>query len=110
MRAGVAIKPGTPVDAVLPLLGGLDMVLIMTVEPGFGGQSFMADMMPKVRAIRDAAPGMDIQVDGGLSPSTIAAAAEAGANVIVAGTAVFKAEDRAAAIAALRGPVEAALA
>lgn len=105
IRAGVAVKPKTPVESVLPLLEHFDMVLIMTVEPGFGGQKFMADMMDKVRAVRAAAPTMDVQVDGGLSPATVDVAAEAGANVIVAGTAVFGAEDRAAAIAALRESV-----
>ncbi|KAA0162496.1 hypothetical protein FNF27_08056 [Cafeteria roenbergensis] len=105
IRAGIAVKPKTPVESVLPLLEHFDMVLIMTVEPGFGGQKFMADMMDKVRAVRAAAPTMDVQVDGGLSPATVDVAAEAGANVIVAGTAVFGAEDRAAAIAALRESV-----
>jgi pentose-5-phosphate-3-epimerase len=109
MRAGIALKPATPVSSILSVVPSLDMVLIMTVEPGFGGQSFMADMMPKVKELRAAFPHIDIQVDGGLSPKTIDAAAEAGANVIVAGTAVFKADDRAAAIDALRKPVVAAI-
>ena len=109
MRAGIALKPATPVSSILSVIPSLDMVLVMTVEPGFGGQSFMADMMPKVKELRAAFPDMDIQVDGGLSPKTIDAAAEAGANVIVAGTAVFKADDRAAAIDALRKPVAAAI-
>lgn len=108
MKVGVALKPGTSVDAVLPLLPSLDMVLIMTVEPGFGGQKFMQDMMPKVEAIRAAAPSLNIQVDGGLSEATIGAAAKAGANVIVAGTAVFKAESPPATIAALREAVNSA--
>ncbi|CAE7353129.1 unnamed protein product [Symbiodinium sp. KB8] len=108
MKVGVALKPGTSVDAVLPLLPSLDMVLIMTVEPGFGGQKFMQDMMPKVEAIRAAAPSLNIQVDGGLSEATIGAAAKAGANVIVAGTAVFKAESPPTTIAALREAVNSA--
>ena len=81
------------------------MVLIMTVEPGFGGQSFMPDMMPKVRALRARYPALHIQVDGGLSPATVGAAAGAGANVIVAGSAVFGAEDPAAVVALLREAV-----
>lgn len=111
MRAGVALKPGTPAEALIPVLHavpGISMVLVMTVEPGFGGQSFMSDMMPKVAALRKAFPELDIQVDGGLGPGvTITQAAEAGANVIVAGTSVFKAPDGpAAAIAQLRAAVD----
>lgn len=108
MQCGVALKPATPVDggnaALLALIDEklVDMVLIMTVEPGFGGQSFMADMMPKVRFLRERYPFLNIQVDGGLGEKTIAPAAEAGANVIVAGTSVFKAADRAAATEAMR--------
>ncbi|CAI5532690.1 unnamed protein product [Closterium sp. Naga37s-1] len=108
MRAGVAIKPSTPVESVLPLLEGqeaVDVVLVMTVEPGFGGQAFMPDMMPKVQFLRSRFPDLDIEVDGGLGPSTIAQAAEAGANCIVAGSSVFGASDPAAAIAVLRGAV-----
>ena len=90
MKCGLAIKPGTPVDAFWPFVDEADMLLVMTVEPGFGGQSFMEDMMPKVAAIRERCPNKDIQVDGGLSPKTIDIAALAGANMIVAGSAVFK--------------------
>lgn len=106
MRVGVALKPGTSVDAVMALAEHVDMVLVMTVEPGFGGQKFMASMMPKVRALRDKYPLLDIQVDGGLGPSTIDEAAAAGANVIVAGTSVFTAADPAAAIRTLRDAVD----
>lgn len=106
MKPAIAVKPKTPVDTVLPYLDRLYMVLIMTVEPGFGGQSFMADMMPKVRALRAARPELNIQVDGGLGASTIDVAAAAGANVIVAGTSVFKSADPAAAIAQLRSGVD----
>ena len=81
-------------------------VLIMTVEPGFGGQSFMPDCMPKVKALRERFPDLNIQVDGGLSPSTIAQAAEAGANVIVAGSAVFGARSPGDAIKELRAAVD----
>ncbi len=73
---GIAIKPGTPVEKVLPYVDQVDMVLVMTVEPGFGGQSFMADMMPKVELLRQKYPGLDIEVDGGLSPKTIDTAAK----------------------------------
>jgi ribulose-phosphate 3-epimerase len=90
MRVGVAIKPGTGVDQLSSVIALVDMVLVMTVEPGFGGQSFRPSMMPKVLALRSSHPDLDIQVDGGLSPSTIDAAAAAGANLIVAGSSVFK--------------------
>ncbi len=109
-RAGLALKPGTPAEAALDLLDELDMVLVMTVEPGFGGQSYMADMEDKVRAVA-AAIGerpIDLQVDGGLDPETVKRAAAAGANVIVAGSAVFRADDPAQAIAALRRGAEGA--
>lgn len=77
----------------MPYIDKLSMVLVMTVEPGFGGQSFMADMMPKIEEIRKAAPDIDIEVDGGINAETIKTAAAAGANVFVAGSAVFKSED-----------------
>ena len=101
-RAAIAIKPGTPASAVLPYLSRLSMVLVMTVEPGFGGQSFMEDMMPKIKEIRAAAPNIDIEVDGGVNPKTIKTAASAGANVFVAGSAVFKSEDPAKTIEMLK--------
>jgi ribulose-phosphate 3-epimerase len=101
MKVGLAIKPDTPVESVFPYEHLLDQVLVMTVEPGFGGQSFMLDMMPKVRVLRDRLPSMNIEVDGGLGPSTIEAAATAGANMIVAGSAVFKG-DPAQVMAGLR--------
>jgi ribulose-phosphate 3-epimerase len=87
MKVGLAIKPGTPVEAAMKFADKVDMVLVMTVEPGFGGQSFMEDMLPKVAALRAQFPELDIEVDGGLSPSTIDVAAKAGANMIVAGSA-----------------------
>jgi|EP00908_Phaeocystis_cordata_P025034 ribulose-phosphate 3-epimerase len=90
MKVGLALKPGTGVDSVAPYVALVDMVLVMTVEPGFGGQSFMPNMMPKVLNLRTQHENLDIQVDGGLSPSTVDAAAAAGANLIVAGSAVFK--------------------
>lgn len=106
MRAAIAVKPKTPIDTVFDFLDKVDMILVMTVEPGFGGQSFMADMMPKVTTLRKRCPNLDIQVDGGLSPKTIETAAAAGANCIVAGTAVFGAPDWKAAIEQLSAPVK----
>ncbi len=104
--AALAVKPGTEIEAVYPYLEKLGMVLVMTVEPGFGGQSFMADMMPKIEKLREECKrrglDMDIQVDGGISPSTVETAAKAGANVLVAGSAVFCAEDPKEAITTLR--------
>ena len=110
-QVGLSVKPGTPVEAVFPWLERVDMILVMTVEPGFGGQAFMADMLPKVSALREEitrraahqdAPDIIIQVDGGISESTIGQAARAGANCFVAGSAVFNAGDAKAAIQALR--------
>ncbi|GMH79086.1 hypothetical protein TL16_g13139 [Triparma laevis f. inornata] len=106
MEVGVALKPGTDVSAVREFVSLVDMVLIMTVEPGFGGQKFMPNMMPKVVHLRDTYPNLNIQVDGGLSPSTIDVAAKAGANSIVAGSAVFKAADKEQVILGLRHTVE----
>jgi ribulose-phosphate 3-epimerase len=105
-RAGIAVKPGTPIDPYLELLPEFDQVLIMTVEPGFGGQSFMANQMSKVAAVRAAIWGTDLdvwlQVDGGIALDTIEQAAEAGADTFVAGSAVYGAADPSAAIEALR--------
>lgn len=106
VKAGLVVKPNTPADVVFPYLKDLYMVLIMTVEPGFGGQSFMADMMPKVEALKAKREemGLDflIEADGGISDATIATAAKAGVDVAVAGTAVFKAEDACAKIKELK--------
>ena len=102
VRACVSIKPGTPADVLLPLLPELDMVLIMTVEPGFGGQSFMESTMPKIEKLRKINPDIDIEVDGGVNPETIKIAAKAGANVFVAGSAVFKSENPAETIKLLK--------
>lgn len=105
-RAGIAVKPGTPIEPYLELLPEFDQLLVMTVEPGFGGQSFMGDMMPKVAAARAAidASGIDVwlQVDGGIALDTIGRAAEAGADTFVAGSAVYGAADVEAAITDLR--------
>ena len=105
-RAGLALKPATPLEAFTDLLPEVDMVLVMTVEPGFGGQSFLDVCLPKVRRAREAvtAAGLDVwvQVDGGVSASTIERAAEAGADVFVAGSAVYGAQDAANAVDELR--------
>ncbi len=105
-RAGMAIKPGTSFADYEDLLPELDMVLIMTVEPGFGGQSFMEDMMPKVRRVRELVSAQDlhiwIQVDGGVSAKTIEVCADAGADTFVAGSAVYNTADPVAAISDLR--------
>lgn len=105
-RAGLAVKPGTPVEGYLDLLPEFDQVLVMTVEPGFGGQSFMAETMPKLRALRQVveADGLDVwlQVDGGITVDTIGIAAEAGADTFVAGSSVYGADDIERAIAELR--------
>jgi ribulose-phosphate 3-epimerase len=102
----LALKPATPVEVVLPYLDLVDMILVMTVEPGFGGQEFMQNMMPKVATLRKLKPFLPIQVDGGLAPgTTVTQAAKAGANVIVAGSSIFKSPDPKATIAALRQAV-----
>lgn len=106
VKPGLVIKPNTPANAVFPYLDKIDLVLIMTVEPGFGGQSFMADMLPKVSEIKNECKkrGIDmlIEADGGISEATIEQAANAGIDVCVAGTAVFKAENARDAIAKLQ--------
>ena len=106
-KTGISVKPGTPIEPYLPLINRVDQVLVMTVEPGFGGQSFMADVLPKVDAVAREAERLGreiwIQVDGGVAPDTIGLAAKAGANTFVAGSSVFQpGVDPAAAIAELR--------
>ena len=102
VRAAVSVKPGTPAEALEPYWGLMDLILVMTVEPGFGGQKFMADMMPKVRTLREAiskrSPDTELEVDGGVNQETAKTCVEAGANVLVAGSALFKAPDIAAFI------------
>ncbi len=106
VKPGLVIKPNTPASAVFPYLKDLFMVLVMTVEPGFGGQSFMADMLPKVEAIKKEAekvnPRLLIEADGGISENTIKSAFDAGVDVCVAGTAVFKADNPEKAISKLK--------
>jgi ribulose-phosphate 3-epimerase len=105
-RASMALKPATPIEPYEDLLGELDMVLIMTVEPGFGGQSFLDLCLPKIRTARSLLKkhGLEtwLQVDGGISLETVERCAEAGADVFVAGSAVFSADDPDAMVAALR--------
>ena len=104
--AALSLKPRTPASVILPYLDKLDMVLVMMVEPGFGGQSFMVDMLPKIRGIRalmnEYKPGCELEVDGGIDENTAPLVVDAGANVLVAGSAVFGRPDRAAAIEGLR--------
>jgi ribulose-phosphate 3-epimerase len=112
--AGLAIKPGTALDGYLDILREFDTLLVMTVEPGFGGQGFIEEALPKVRQARRLVQSghleLRIEVDGGINGETIELAAEAGADVFVAGSAVYGAEDPAAAVAALRQRAEQALA
>ena len=101
-KVGLTIKPGTAPEALAPYLDQLDLVLVMSVEPGFGGQKFMADMMPKLVALREKLdqvnPGCLLEVDGGVDAHTCVTCKEAGAQVLVAGSAFFKAEDKAALV------------
>lgn len=107
VKKAVALRPITDAKAILPYIKELDLVLIMTVEPGFGGQSFMEDQLETIREVRALLdqynPECDLEVDGGINPTTAKLVKEAGANVLVAGSAVFGSADPAAAIAALRG-------
>ena len=106
VRAAISVKPKTPAEAVLPFLPYCDLILVMTVEPGFGGQSFMQDMVPKLKTIRgyiDAQnPGCELEVDGGVNTETARICRENGANVLVAGSAYFKAADPAAFVRAVK--------
>ncbi|XP_014599230.1 PREDICTED: ribulose-phosphate 3-epimerase [Polistes canadensis] len=109
MKVGVALKPGTPADVIVDYVDLADMILVMTVEPGFGGQKFMESMMPKVAWLRKNYPTLDIEVDGGVGPATIEACAKAGANMIVSGTAVIGATDQAKVIRDLKHAVNCVL-
>ena len=107
LKAGISLRPGTPAETVFPWLEQADLALVMTVEPGFGGQKFRGEMMPKVAAIRREADRMDrkdlvVQVDGGVARDTIGLCAQAGANCFVAGSAIFGKEDYAAEVSLLR--------
>ncbi|KAL4229542.1 hypothetical protein ACF0H5_012581 [Mactra antiquata] len=109
MKAGIGIKPNTPVEVLDPYVDLVDMVLIMTVEPGFGGQKFMADMMPKIQYLREHFGHIDIEVDGGVGPATIQQCADAGANMIVSGSAVTGSENPRETINYMRNVVEEAI-
>ncbi len=104
-KVGLSLKPNTPAEALEPFIDDIDLVLVMTVEPGFGGQAFMHDMVPKIAQIRDMAKKHNkeiyLEVDGGISPDTAKFVVDAGANVLVAGSAIFKKEDYGKAIKAL---------
>ncbi len=106
VKAGLSVKPKTPAEAVLPYVPYCDLILVMTVEPGFGGQSFMEDMMPKLKAIRgyieESNPSCELEVDGGINETTAKICRDNGANVLVAGSAYFKASDPAAFVKAVK--------
>lgn len=107
LKAGVSLNPDTPVELVEDLLNVVDMVLVMSVNPGFSGQKFISKVLPKIARLRNIAPDeMDIEVDGGITPDTIAQAVQHGANVIVAASAIFKANDPCSAIKILRQVAE----
>ena len=105
-KTGVTVKPDTPAEAVLPFLSAVDLILVMTVEPGFGGQHFMHNMLPKIETIRGyiekSNRDCELEVDGGIDPETAPLVKRAGANVLVAGSAVFNRPDRALAIREIR--------
>jgi len=105
-RVGVSLNPGTDADALKGCLDAVDMVLVMSVWPGFSGQTFIPDSLDKIRRIREMAPDIDLEVDGGIKAETIGPAAAAGANVFVAGSAVYGSADVAAAVAELRQSAE----
>lgn len=109
-RAGVSISPETPVERILPLAGEADLILVMTVHPGRGGQPYIEAMEPKIQAVRErGGPDLDVEVDGGIDERTAARAAAAGANVHVAGTSIFGAPDAVQAIRSIRGAATGAL-
>ncbi|MDD3419531.1 MAG: ribulose-phosphate 3-epimerase [Candidatus Gastranaerophilales bacterium] len=103
IKAGVSIKPKTSVDAIKDILPEVDMVLVMSVEPGFGGQSFMYESLPKIKELRSLSHNLDIQVDGGINADTAKLVIEAGANILVAGSSVYGAKNIEEAINSLRG-------
>ncbi|MCM3665676.1 ribulose-phosphate 3-epimerase [Mesobacillus subterraneus] len=106
VKAGVVLNPATPVESLKHIIEDVDMVLLMSVNPGFGGQKFIPSVLPKIREVREMAdalnPGLEIEIDGGVNEETARLCADAGATVLVAGSAVFNKEDRAAAIASLK--------
>ncbi len=107
VKPGVVLNPSTPVEMIKHVIQDVDMVLLMTVNPGFGGQAFISSVLPKITEVRNLAdqlnPGLEIEVDGGVNEQTAVLCKEAGANVLVAGSFIYDSEDRAAAIKAVRG-------
>ena len=108
LRNAIVLNPETPVERIVPYLGEVDEVLVMTVHPGFGGQKFMAECMPKLEFLRSRLPEMDLMVDGGIDAETVPIAAKAGANQFVAGSYLFRQADMKAAVADLRERIKAA--
>lgn len=102
VKAGLSLNPPTEVEEILPFLNEVDYVLVMSVQPGFGGQSFMDSAIPKIQAIRSLYPDLDIEVDGGINAQTGRLAKEAGANILTAGSYIFRSDDRGKAIESLR--------
>lgn len=102
IKTAISINPPTPLDKIKPYLDDVDMVLIMSVNPGYSGQKFIADVLPKIKELRALKPNLDIEIDGGVTKETIKQAVKAGANVIVAGSSIFKKEDKIKAIEELR--------
>lgn len=107
VKAGVVLNPATPVNMIQHVIKDIDMVLLMSVNPGFGGQSFIPEVLPKIREVKAMAeqfnPMLEIEIDGGVNEETAKLCIEAGANVLVAGSAIYNKSDRKAAIAAIRG-------
>ena len=103
VRAGVSINPATPIESIKEVLNDVDLVLVMSVNPGFGGQSFIPEVIEKIKWLREQRADLDIEVDGGINAETARLCIDAGANVLVSGSYIFKAEDREEAIASLRG-------
>ena len=107
-KAGIVLNPETPLEAIEPALDLASEVLFMTVHPGFGGQAFIATVLPKIRALRARFPDLDISVDGGITMDSAVMCAEAGANVLIAGTSLYKAFDMKSEVGAMRGAAQAA--
>jgi ribulose-phosphate 3-epimerase len=107
IKAGVVLNPATPVESIQHILADIDMVLLMSVNPGFGGQSFIPEVLPKIRKVKEMADSiekeLEIEIDGGVNSETAKQCMEAGANVLVAGSAIYNQEDYAAAISLIRG-------
>ena len=107
VKAGVVINPATPVESIVPILNNVDLVLLMTVNPGFGGQAFIEEVLPKIKEVRslitERGLSVEVEVDGGVNPETAARCVKAGADVLVAGSAIYQQTDRKKAITSIRG-------